>query len=55
MGMGDEAAMRKAAVTALRDVAANIATSFSSLPGVKRALLTPTNPSMEGARFLETL
>lgn len=39
MGLGDEKAMREAAVTALRDAAANIATSFSSAPGVKSKLL----------------
>jgi hypothetical protein len=48
MGLGDETAMRKAAVTALRDVAANIATTFGSVPKIKRALLDQPNPFMEG-------
>jgi hypothetical protein len=55
LGMGDEAAMRKAAITALRDVAANIATSFSSNPKVKSTLLTPAKPFMQGTGFFETL
>jgi hypothetical protein len=54
MGMGDETAMRKAAITALRDVAANIATSFSSLPAIKTTLLPPATPFMEGTGFFET-
>ena len=48
MGLGDETAMREAAVTALRDVAANIATTFGSVPKIKRALLDQPNPFMEG-------
>ncbi|MCP4000315.1 MAG: hypothetical protein GY727_05340 [Gammaproteobacteria bacterium] len=52
MGMGDETAMRKAAVTALRDAAANIATTFSSVPNIKRTLLNPPNPFMKGTEII---
>jgi hypothetical protein len=54
MGMGDETAMREAAITALRDVAANIATNFGSAPNVKRTLLKPPNPFMEGTGIIAT-
>lgn len=41
MGMGDEDSMSEAAIMALRDAAANIATTFSSAPGVRSKLLQP--------------
>jgi hypothetical protein len=41
MGMGDADAMHAAAVIALRDAAANIATGFSKAPGVRKKLLEP--------------
>jgi hypothetical protein len=42
MGLGDGAAMQEAAVIALRDAAANIATGFSKAPGVRKKLLIPS-------------
>ena len=54
MGMGDETAMREAAITALRDVAANIATNFGSVPNIKRTLLNSPNPFMEGTGIIAT-
>ena len=53
MGMGDETAMRGAIITALRDAAAYIAITFSSVPEVKSTLLTPINPFMEAADLIE--
>jgi hypothetical protein len=44
MGMGSENAMKEAAVTALRDVAANIIISFPAAPGVAKHILK-TNKS----------
>jgi hypothetical protein len=48
MGLGDEEAMRRAAITALRDAAANIAVNFSSLPELQSLLTAETQLSETG-------
>jgi hypothetical protein len=48
MGLGDEEAMRRAAITALRDAAANIAVNFSSLPELQSLTTAETQLSETG-------
>lgn len=47
MGMGSENAMKEAAITALRDAAANIVVGFAKAPGVKKNILPDVLPDNE--------
>ncbi|MGI9291407.1 MAG: hypothetical protein ACR2QG_09070 [Gammaproteobacteria bacterium] len=48
MGMGGDDAMQEAAIVALRDAAASIATGFERAPGVKNLLKTKSTISAPG-------
>ena len=47
LGMGSENAMKEAAITALRDAAANIVVGFAKAPGVKKNILPDILPDNE--------